>query len=170
MTYVDQVLSWMPEVFKPQKKAFIALLGALMCFRGKATMRNLSRYGAGSEKRLRRWASEDFDFLEFNTRLLSKHQVISRSPQGVSEGAPRQAILIDATFLRKSGDHTEGLGYFHNGSSRAIKKLERGLEMSLISIVNIEERSAYALSMHQSVEKSALKVAEDELCSKREEL
>ena len=108
--------------------------------------------------------------MEFNTRLLSKHQVISRSPQGVSEGAPRQAILIDATFLRKSGDHTEGLGYLHNGSSRAIKNLERGLEMSLISVVNIEERSAYALSIHQSVEKSALKVAEDQLCSKREEL
>ena len=77
MTYVDRVLSWMPEVFKPQKKAFIALLGALMCFTGRATMRNLSRYGAGSEKRLRRWASEDFDFSELNMRLLSKHQVIS---------------------------------------------------------------------------------------------
>lgn len=170
MTYVDHIFSWMPEVFKPQKKAFIALLGALMCFTGRATMRNLSRYGAGSEKRLRRWASEDFDFLKFNTRLLSKQQVISRSTQGISEGAPRQAILIDATFLRKSGNHTEGLGYFHNGSSRALNKLERGLEMSLISVVNIEERSAYALSMHQNIEKSALKVAEDELCAKSEEL
>ena len=56
----------------------------------------------------------------------------------------------EEVFLRKSGAHTEGLGYFHNGNSRVIKKLERGFEMSLISIVNIEERSAYALSMHQS--------------------
>ena len=47
MTYVDQVLSWMPQVFKPQKKAFIALLGALMCFTRRAMIRNLSRYGAG---------------------------------------------------------------------------------------------------------------------------
>ena len=170
MTYVDQVLSWMPEVFKPQKKAFIALLGALMCFTGRATMRNLSRYGAGSEKRLRRWASEDFDFSELNTRLLSKHQVISRSPQRVRDGSPHQAIVIDATFLRKSGDQTEGLGYFHNGSSMAMNKLERGLEMSLIAVVNLEERSAYALSMHQSVEQSALKVAEEKLCSRSEEL
>ena len=170
MTYVDQVLSWMPEVFKPQKKAFIALLGALMCFTGRATMRNLSRYGAGSEKRLRRWASEDFDFLEFNTRLLSKHRVISRSRQRLREGSPRQAIVIDATFLRKSGAQTEGLGYFHNGSSRALNKLERGLEMSLIAVVHLEERSAYALSTHQSVEQSALKVAEEQLCLRSEDL
>jgi hypothetical protein len=170
MTYVDQVLSWMPEVFKPQKKSFIALLGALMCFTGRATMRNLSRYGAGSEKRLRRWASEDFDFLEFNTRLLSRHQVISQNPQRVCAGSPSQAILIDATFLRKSGAQTEGLAYFHNGSSRALNKLERGLEMSLIAIVNLEERSAYALSMHQSVDQSALQVAEGELCLRSEEL
>ena len=49
MTYVDRILSQMPDVFKPQKKAIIALLGALMCFSGRATMRNLSRYGAKSD-------------------------------------------------------------------------------------------------------------------------
>ena len=114
MTYVDQVLSWMPEVFKPQKKAFIALLGALMCFTGRATMRNFLRYGAGSDKRLKRWSSKEFDFLMFNTLLLSEEKVISRSLQGVGEGSPRQAIVIDATFLRKSGNKTEGLGYFHS--------------------------------------------------------
>ena len=41
--------------------------------------------------------------------------------------------------------------------------------MNLIAVVNVEERSAYALSMHQSFEKSALKVASDEFCSKNEE-
>ena len=47
-----------------------------------------------------------------------------------------------------------------------MNKLERGLEMSLIAVVNLEERSAYALSMHQSVEQSTLKVAEEKLCSR----
>ncbi len=104
MTYVDRILSQMPDVFKPQKKAIIALLGALMCFSGRATMRNLSRYGAGSEKRLRRWAHQEFDFLMFNSLLLSRHGVIERELLGVSkETGPRQLIVIDATFLRKSG-------------------------------------------------------------------
>ena len=40
--------------------------------------------------------------------------------------------------------------------------LERGLEMSLIAVVHLEERSAYALSKHQSVDQSALQVAEEE--------
>jgi len=161
----------MPDVFKPQKKAIIALLGALMCFSGRATMRNLSRYGAGSEKRLRRWAHQEFDFLTFNSRLLSRHDVIERELLGVSkETGPRQLIVIDATFLRKSGTETEGLGHFHNGSSRAIQKLERGLEMNLIGVVNLEENSAYALSMYQSVTKSALQVAQEKLCEKNEEL
>jgi len=170
MTYVDRILSFMPKVFKPQKKAIIALLETLMCFSGRATMRNLSRYGAGSEKRLKRWAFEDFDFLMFNTLLLSEQRVTSRSPQGVKKCSPRQAIVIDATFLRKSGSKTEGLGCFHNGSSRAMVKLERGLEMSLIGVVNLEERSAYALSMHQSVDKSSLEVMKDELCARNEDL
>ena len=96
--------------------------------------------------------------------------MISRSRQRLREGSPHKVIVIDATFLRKSGAQTEGLGYFHNGSSRALNKLERGLEMSLIAVVNLEERSAYALSMHQSIEQSALKVAEEELCSRSEAL
>lgn len=31
----------MTDVFKPQQKAILALLSALMCFSGRATMRNL---------------------------------------------------------------------------------------------------------------------------------
>ena len=69
MTYVKKILTQMHGVFKPQQKAILALFSALMCFSGKATMRNLSRYGAGSVKRLRRWASVDFDYLELNSKL-----------------------------------------------------------------------------------------------------
>ena len=50
MTYVSKILSQMTGIFKPQQKAIFALLGAQMCFSGRATMRNLSRYGAGSAK------------------------------------------------------------------------------------------------------------------------
>ena len=49
-------------------------------------------------------------------------------------------------------------------------KLERGLEMSLIGVVNLEERSAYALSIHQSVDKSSLEVMKDELYARNKDL
>ncbi len=72
MTCVSRTLAQMNKVFKPQQKAFTALLGALTRFRGKATMRNLSRYGAGSERQLRRWASQAFNFIELNRLHLAR--------------------------------------------------------------------------------------------------
>lgn len=74
-------------------------------------MRNLARYGAGSAKRLRRWASEDFDFFKLKELLLSETLAISFDLR--EDERPRQAILIDATFTAKSGKHTEGLDLFH---------------------------------------------------------
>jgi len=172
MTYVSEILAQMTDVFKPQQKAILALLSALMCFSGRATMRNLSRYGAGSPKRLRRWASQEFGYLNFNLRLLDKHQVIINDPQPMVDKPKRlnQAILIDATFLRKSGGNTEGLGWFHNGSSRSTQKLEPGLEMTLIAAVNMDEHSAYALSAHQSLDQSALELACDQLSKQSDRL
>ena len=171
MTYINYILSWMPSVFKPQQKALIALLSALMCFRGRATMRNLSRYGAGSEKRLRRWASEKFDFLRFNLQTLHHSEALKLYEESRTiQDSPSQAILIDATFLRKSGRHTQGIKSFHNGSSRASNKIEKGLEMTLISGLNVEERSAYSISAHQSFNKSSLYVAIEELPRRAAEL
>ena len=110
-------------------------------------MRNLSRYGAGSARRLRRWATEGFEFYQLNEVLLDDHQMISFDQQ--EDERPRQAIAIDATFLRKSGTETEGLSWYHNGSSRAVNKLERGLEMSLLSILNLDEKSAFAWGLNR---------------------
>ena len=160
MTCVFEILTQRLNLFKPQAKALFALLNALMCFNGRATMRNLSRYGAGSARRLRRWATEGFKFYQLNEVLLDDHQVISFDQQ--DDERPRQAIAIDATFLRKSGTETEGLSWYHNGSSRAVNKLERGLEMSLISILNLDEKSAYALEVQQRPGESALQIAIDE--------
>jgi len=122
----------MTDVFQPQQKAILALLRALMCFSGRARMRNLARYHAGSAKRLRRSASVGFQFLDLKQRILTHKPALSLDqPRLPSEHQMSpQAIIIEATFLRKSGKQTEGLGWFHNGRSRAIKKLERGLEMT----------------------------------------
>ena len=43
MTYVFEILTQRLNLFKPQAKALFALLNALMCFSGRATMRNTSR-------------------------------------------------------------------------------------------------------------------------------
>ena len=155
MTYVKKILTQMHGVFKPQQKAILALLSALTCFSGKATMRNLSRYG---------WASVDFDYLELNTKLITHH-----NPQ-LAQSNSDFCLLFDATFIRKSGKHTEGLGYYHNGSSRSTHKIERGLEMNLIALGHLSEKKAYSLKMDQSFEGSALDIACHQIEQHSEEL
>ena len=167
MTYVSKILSQMTGIFKPQQKAIFALLGAQMCFSGRATMRNLSRYGAGSAKRLRRWATKGFDFYRLNEHLLNDTQALSFDQDDPQR--PQQAILIDSTFTNKSGKHTEGLGFFHNGCSASNNKMERGLEFTLFAGLNLDEQRAYAIAVTQTKnDKSALKVAIAELTTNSE--
>ena len=128
-------------------------------------MRNLARYDAGSAKRLRRWTSVGFQFFDLKQRILTHKPALSLDQPRLSsehQMSP-QAIIIEATFLRKSGKQTEGLGWFHNGSRRAIKKLERGLEMTLIAGMNLDQRTAYALDGSQTLEHSSLEIARPEL-------
>ena len=157
----------MTGIFQPQQKAIFALLGAQMCFSGRARMPNLSRYGAGSAKRLRRGATKGFDFYRLNEHLLSDTQGLSFDQDDPQR--PQQAILIDSTFTNKSGKHTEGLGFFHNGCSASNNKMERGLEFTLFAGLNLDEQRAYAIAVTQTKnDKSALKVAIDELTTNSE--
>ena len=51
--------------------------------------------------------------------------------------------------MPKSGHHTEGLGWFYNGNAGAA---QRGLEMSMISIVDSQSNTAYALDALQTLD------------------
>ena len=106
------------SISKPQKKFIALLLTALVVVQGKANFRNMSRYSVMSEKRFSRWYRHTFNFYEFNTRLIFGE--LNKSHQCIA--------AIDASFMRKSGKHTEGLGMFYSGAS---KKAERGLEVPL---------------------------------------
>jgi len=159
MTYVSKILSPMTGIFKPQQKAIFAFLGAQMCFSGRATMRNLSRYGAGSAKRLRRWATKGFDFYRLNEHLLSDTQALSFDQDDPQR--PQQAILIDSTFTNKSGKHTEGLGFFHNGCSASNNKMERGLEFTLFAGLNLDEQRAYAIDELTTNSEYYLEISKD---------
>jgi len=98
---------------------------------------NLSRYSYLSEKTYRRHFLKSFNFPQFNQYFLEfalnpEHTVLA---------------VIDCSFLRKSGKKTDGKGYFYNGVAG---KSEQGLEISVISIVEIETRLSYSLSVPQT--------------------
>ena len=56
-------------------------------------------------------------------------------------------MALDASFIPKSGNKTYGLDYFFNGCHC---KSEKGLEICGIALVDVEENTAYPLSVRQT--------------------
>ena len=59
----------------------------------------------------------------------------------------KPALVIDASFIPKSGAHTYGLEHFWNSRQR---RSEKGLEVSAIALLDITDNCAYGLSVEQT--------------------
>ena len=81
-----------------------------------------------------------FDFVALNWLILEKSLLSSKD---------EWVAALDASFIRKSGQKTDGLGMFYNDCAG---KAERGLEISLLSLVNLSSNTAYALDARQTVD------------------
>lgn len=137
MCLIELILQKMPALRKPQRKFMVAYFSALFICVGRATMANLSRYGAGSRRRIARWKSRPFDFWDFNLRALQAQEITKH----------RCVAAFDCTFLPKSGKMTYGLAKFHNGcASRA----EKGLEAGVLALLDLDENTAYTLKATQT--------------------
>jgi DDE superfamily endonuclease len=105
---------------------------------GKVNFTNLSRYSDLSEKTYRRHFKDALGFESLNQQLIEQ---IHRPKQG-----PRIAA-VDCTFVSKSGRHTSGLDLFY---SSTISKAQRGLEWSVIAIIDVDQGTGYTLSSQQT--------------------
>lgn len=106
-----------------------------MC--GKVNFTNLSRYSDLSERTYRRQFSQRYDFIGFNQALIS----------AAIASAVNQIGVIDCSFIPKSGKSTYGIARFYNGKAN---RAERGLEISVIAVVDVEQSLGYALSVQQT--------------------
>jgi hypothetical protein len=97
---------------------------------------NLARFSGWSEKTFRRHFRKSFDFTQMNLQIIE--QTTSTEPT---------CLAMDATFIKKSGKQTFGLGKFHNGSN---SRIETGLECSLISLIDLEQNASLALDCKQT--------------------
>ena len=137
MSIVAQILSQMSGLSGPQRKMLAHLLSLWPCVRGRFNFLNLSRYSSCCERTLRRHFAASFDWGAFNAQLLQ-----------ASVPAEHELMLAqDASFVPKSGRHTPGLGWFYNGLAG---RTEKGLELSLVSVVDLTHNTAYALHAQQS--------------------
>ena len=125
------------DVSPVQRRFLAALLPSLLRVRGKINFLNLSRYGSWSERTLRRQFRQAFDWVNFNRRTLD----------GVFTAGTPALIALDASFVPKSGKKTYGLDRFFNGCAGQVQK---GLEVSLVSLIEVSTNTAYALSVRQT--------------------
>src|SRR5256712_1189852 len=137
MRLLQSVLPTLRQTKKPQQKFLAHLLRLLLMLPGHATFRNLSRYSAYHERTFARWYARDFDFVSLN-----KAAIIQVIPP---EHA--QALVIDASFVPKSGKKTYGFDRFWNGSH---SRTEKGLAISALAWLDITDNCAYCLSAEQT--------------------
>src|ERR671916_518014 len=134
---LQSVLSCLEQTKQPQYKFVTHLLGLLLMLPGHATFRNLSRYSPYPDKTFSRWYGSPFDWVSLNKGAITS----------VVPAEHEQALVMDASFVPKSGTHTYGLDRFWNGShSRA----EKGLEISTLAWLDITDNGASALSLEQT--------------------
>ena len=104
---------------------------------GKANFTNLSRYGEYSERTYRRQYQKSFDFIPFHAQTIA----------AAIEPSREQIAAIDCSFISKSGKQTWGVDNFYNGS---ISKSQKGLEISVISVVDVSAHQGYTISVKQT--------------------
>jgi SRSO17 transposase len=137
MRLLQSVLSCLKHTKKPQYKFVTHLVGLLLMLPGHTTFRNMSRYSSYHERTFARWYDSDLDWVSLNQSAIT----------AVVPPEHDQALVMDASFVPKSGKHTYGLDRFWNGShSRA----EKGLEISTLAWLDITDNCAYGLSVEQT--------------------
>jgi hypothetical protein len=137
MTVVAQILDRMRGVAKPHRKFLLTLFATMLVTPTRLNFLNLSRHSSLSEKTYRRQFRQPFDFAAFNQAAIA----------GAVPETSTTLFAQDTSFSSKSGKHTYGLDKFWNGCAA---RAEKGLEVSLISIVDVEQNQSFALSAAQT--------------------
>jgi hypothetical protein len=114
------------------------LFEAILVRRGRFNFTNLARFGDFHECTLRRRFGRELNWLNLN--------------QGLIAACPGHAdrpwiAAMDCSFIRKSGHRTAGLDTFWSGSD---KKAQKGLEASVLSLIDVVGKKAWALDVSQT--------------------
>jgi uncharacterized protein with NAD-binding domain and iron-sulfur cluster len=137
MRLLESVLAKLPKTNKPRRRFIIALLELVLMVPGPITFRNLSRYSGYHEKTVARGFARAVDWVALNREAIA--QVVPPEHE--------QALVLDASFIAKSGRQTYGLDRFWNGTAG---RAEKGLEISALAWLDITANQAYSLSVEQT--------------------
>jgi len=155
MPFVQHILEKMVDLKKPQKKFMVTLFSTILLMRGKVNFRNMSRYSELCEKTFSRQFRKSFDFATFNQLLI----------EDVIEPKHEKVAVMDCSYIPKSGKKTYGLDFFFDSSH---KKPAKGLEISNLSVINIDNKIAYNLSSLQTPSMEEIKQTQKENVSRKD--
>jgi Transposase DDE domain len=134
---------------KPELDFFKEIFELTFCTYGRHNFVNLSRFSEYDESTLRRRFSRYFDWLKFNQALI-KLGSMGKTPVFIA--------ALDCSFISKSGKKTFGLDKFWSGCAQKAKK---GLEISVISLIDTSSRTAWTLDVTQTPSGLSQKVDEN---------
>ena len=147
---VSASLQKIENISKPQFKFFSTLFELWLGLPVRYTMLNLGRIGSYCEKSIRLQFEKRFDFVSFNAALIGK-------------GCGKYLIAaFDPSYIPKSGKQTPGLGRWWSGKDQCTLK---GLEISCLSIVDVEAGTAMSLEAVQTPSKDVLQAKKLNLVS-----
>ena len=132
----------------------VILFSTILLVYGQVNFTNLSRYSSLSEKTDRRHFFKSFDFTEFHKYFIKKALNHERTIIAV----------IDCSFIKKSGKKTEGKASFYNGLAG---RPEEGLEISVISIVEVETHLSDSVSVQQTPWRPTTELPKNPLTARR---
>ena len=146
MAIAEKILNRL-NISKPQKKFLITLFTTILIARGKINFRNLSRYSHLCERTYTRHFDKPFSFMDFNRAIINE-SIDQDQDQDQAHG---RILVLDASFVPKSGKKTYGLDHFWNGCQ---SRREKGLEILGVALVDVDKNTGFTLSVCQTVPKT----------------
>ena len=132
---INSVLTKFKNLSKKQSEFILEILLLLMSMRGRCNFLQMSREGSRTEKSFRYQFEKTFDWLSFNVELIKAYC------------SPEMVIGFDPSYIKKSGKHSHGLGYFYSGCQGRYAK---GLELGSFAALDKAQHTAYHLEAIQS--------------------
>lgn len=130
---------------KWQRIFLIELFELIFSIQGRLNYCNLSRFSKFNECTFRRNFKKFFDWLSFNLHIMYLCGLDFANPV---------IAAIDCSYIPKAGKKTFGLDKFWSGVAGRNKK---GLEISLLSLIDVKSAKAWALSVVQTPAKLSAK-------------
>ena len=136
---LQTIFARFPEIGKPQRKFLQELFGLIPTVFGRLNFTNMARYSRYNESTFRRQFSRFFDWTKFNYCFLMF--IVGYQKKSEYIGA------IDCSFIPKAGKKTENLDKFWSGVAQ---KNKRGLEISVVSLIDVEQKKAWTIDARQT--------------------